>query len=77
MKGSGPRAGRRCRIGATLGFSGLDELLVEVGVGAAFGEELVVGAAFDDVAVVEHKDHVGVADGGEAMGDDEAGAAFE
>ena len=33
-------------------------------------------ALFDDVAVVEHEDEVGVLDGREAVGDDEARAAL-
>ncbi len=33
-------------------------------------------ALLHDVAVVHHQDQVGVADGGQAMGDDEAGAAL-
>jgi len=34
-------------------------------------------AAFDDAAVFEHEDDIGVADGGEAVGHDEAGPAGE
>ena len=37
-------------------------------------EELVVGTLFDDAAVVEDDDEVGIADSGEAVGDDECGA---
>src|SRR6185369_384524 len=37
-------------------------------------EQLGVGAPLDDAAVVNDDDQVGVADGAEAMGDDEAGA---
>jgi hypothetical protein len=47
----------------------------EAGVEAVEGEQLVMGAAFDDFAVAQDEDEVGVADGAEAMGDDEAGAA--
>ena len=43
-------------------------------VEAAEGDELAVGAALDDGAVVHNDDFVGVADGGEAVGDDDAGA---
>jgi hypothetical protein len=53
------------------------EFLVETGVNAAKGEEMVMGAVFDDTAVAENEDLIGVADGGEAMSDDKAGAAFE
>ena len=35
-----------------------------------------MGAAFDDGATVHDDDFVGVADGGEAVGDDDAGAAL-
>jgi hypothetical protein len=52
----------------------LDEAAVEVGVFAAGGEQLFVGTAFDDMAVVEHYNLVGVADGAQAMGDHEAGS---
>lgn len=40
------------------------------------GHEFVVGAALDDLAVVEDHDDVGVLDGGESVGDDENGASF-
>ena len=49
---------------------------VELVVLALLGDELIVGAALDDVAVVEHHDHVGVAHGGQAVGDHEDGAAL-
>ncbi|MFJ4574930.1 hypothetical protein ACIQWV_29750 [Streptomyces sp. NPDC098085] len=49
-----------------------DELgVVEVGVEAAGGDELVVGSLFADVAGFDDEDLVGFADGGEAVGDDE------
>lgn len=57
--------------------SGADEFAVEVGISAAEGDQFVVGPAFDDRAGLEDEDAVGVADGGETMGDDEAGATFE
>ena len=38
-------------------------------VPAASGDELVVRARLDEPAVVEHRDRVGVADGGEPVGD--------
>ena len=43
-------------------------------INAAEGEEVVVAAALDDAAAVHDEDLVGVADGREAVGDDEAGA---
>ena len=50
---------------------------VEAGIEAVFIHELVVVALFDQLAILQHDDPVGAADGGEAVGDDEAGAAFE
>ena len=49
-----------------------DEFAVE----AAEGEELVVGATFDDGAVVEDEDEVGGADGAQAVGDGDSGSAL-
>ena len=46
----------------------------EFGVAATEGEEFVVASAFNDPAVFEDEDLVGVADRGEAVSDDEAGA---
>jgi hypothetical protein len=37
------------------------------------GDELVVGAALDDPALVKHEDLVGGLDGGQPVGDDEQG----
>src|SRR6476659_3204966 len=48
----------------------------EGGVAAAAGQELVVGATLDDLAAVEDEDLVGVADGGEPVGDGHRGAAL-
>ena len=45
--------------------------------GAARGHQLVVRAALDDPAVVEHDDHVGAADRREPVRDDERRAAGE
>lgn len=50
--------------------------VVQVGVEAALGEQFVVCALLDDVAVADHQDHVGVSDRGQAMRDDKAGAAL-
>lgn len=49
---------------------------VKLVVGAVLGHEFFVGAAFDDAAVIEDHDDVGILNGGEAVGDDEDGAAF-
>ena len=48
----------------------------ERSVPAPAGEQLVVGAALDDPAVVEHDDLVGVADGREPVGDRDRRAAL-
>jgi hypothetical protein len=49
---------------------------IEVEVSAVELVELVVGAAFDDATVFDDEDLVGLADGGEAVGDDEGGASL-
>ena len=49
--------------------------LVELVVEAAFGEELLVGALLAELAFVHDEDGVGALDGGEAVGDEDAGAA--
>jgi hypothetical protein len=48
-------------------------LLVEAGVVAVEGQQLVVAAQFDDSAAVEHGDLVGIAHGGDAVGDEDGG----
>ena len=58
--------------GFAVGFHLAEDHVV---VGAAGGHELVVRAALDDAAVFHQQDQVGAADGGEAVGDDERGAA--
>ena len=50
--------------------------IVQIGVEAAQGEQLVVRALLDDVAVANHQDHIGVADRGQAVRDDKARAAL-
>ena len=44
-------------------------------VGALLGDEHIVTALLHDAAVLQHDDAVGVADGREAVGDDDRGAA--
>ena len=44
---------------------------------AFVGEEFLVGAAFDDLAFFDDEDAIRGADGGEAVGDDEADPALE
>ena len=48
---------------------------IELVVGAFFCDQIIVGAPFDDAAVIQHHNAVGIFDGGEAVGDDEHGAA--
>ena len=48
---------------------GLD--LTQASVEAVVGHQLFVGAPLDDAALLRHEDGVRVADGGEAMGDDD------
>src|SRR5918997_1559808 len=50
--------------------------LGEFGEAAALGDELVEGAGLDDTALVEDEDAVGVADGRQAVGDNENGAVL-
>ena len=49
---------------------------VEVGIGAVLRQQFIVRADFEDLAVVENDDARGVADGGEAVGDDKRGAVL-
>jgi coenzyme F420-dependent glucose-6-phosphate dehydrogenase len=59
--------------GGGVDYVGAAELgVVEGGVGAVGGDELVVAALLDDAPVLHHQDEIGIADGGEAMGDHEA-----
>ncbi len=53
----------------------LTQLTHETGIGAACCQQLVVGAAFHDAALVEDDDLVAVTDRRQAVGDDQAGAA--
>ena len=48
----------------------------QFGVAAGEGEEVVVGAVFDDFAVFEDEDAVGETDGAEAMADKDGRFAF-
>src|SRR5713101_4436426 len=50
--------------------------VVEVGVEAVLREQFLVGAFFDDRAVIHDQDQLRVADGGEPVGDNEAGSAL-
>src|SRR5699024_9951957 len=48
---------------------------VQLVILALFGDQFVVAAALDDAALFQDDDAVGVADGGQPVGDDEGGAA--
>ena len=67
------------RQGVMLGLRRLrreERLAAELGVFPLVGEQLGVGALFDDLAHFEHVDAVRVLDGGKAVGDDEGGAVL-
>ena len=49
---------------------------VEVMIDPAIGDELGVGALFDDFAIFHHQDQIGLSDGRNLMGDDERGRAL-
>ena len=49
---------------------------VELGVGTILSQQLGVGAALDDPAVVEYQDQVGGQDRGQAVGNGDRGAAL-
>ena len=50
--------------------------VIKFGIKAVLLEQGFVVALFDDIAVFHDEDKVGVTDGGEAVGDNETGAAF-
>ena len=49
---------------------------IELVVSSLLCKQIVVVAALDDLTVLQHHDGVGVADGGEAVGYHEGGAAL-
>ena len=60
-------------------FSGLHALelaVIELGIKAALRQQSVVVALLHDVAILHHKDDIGLTDGGQAVGHDKAGAAL-
>ena len=62
---------------AAFHFEHLVELRLEqVAVYAALSQQLIVGAALGDAAIGEHQDFVRRHDGGQAVGDDDAGTAL-
>ena len=48
----------------------------ERGIAAAAPQQIVVQAALDDLAALDHQNGVGVHDGMQAMGDDDGGAVL-
>ena len=46
----------------------------QFGEEAVRGDQLVIGPVLDDLSLVEHEDAVALSDGGQAVGDDNAGA---
>ena len=67
---------RGCRVAASFCLIQFGFACIELVIAALEGEEVVVVAALDDLAVFQHHDGVGVSDGGEAVGDDEGGAVL-
>ncbi len=55
----------------------LNKLLIQMGILPAGGDEFFVGAAFDDLAVVDHQYHIRGHDGAQAVGDHERGSTGE
>src|SRR6188768_3069313 len=53
------------------------ERVVKVGISAAPFHQAIVAAFFNDAAMIEHDDAIGVTDGAEAMGDDNRGALVQ
>ena len=56
------------------GLHTLELAVVQLGVEAACGQQFVVVALLHDVAVLHHKDDVGLTDGGQGVRHDEAAA---
>jgi hypothetical protein len=54
----------------------LELAVVQFGIETVASQQFLVFALLHNVAVIHHQDPIRVADGGEAMGDDEAGAAL-
>ena len=55
----------------------LREAFVQPGVDSVVRDQFVVSSVFDDSPMVEHDDLIGVANGTEAMSNDERRAAME
>ena len=67
-------AGSGHRLAHRLGVALVVELgLVQLGVAAAGGQQLGVGAPLDHPAGLDHEDRVGLPDGRQTVGDDDGG----
>src|SRR5690606_23607252 len=74
----GPEGGGRLTNGGAHPGLGSPRLLAllncpQVGVAAAAGQQSIVGALLDDGAVLQHDDSVRIDNGGQSMGDHQAG----
>ena len=67
-----PRPGRGALISIRAAFDRLDLQLDHLAIPAALVHQIGVRALLDDAAMVENDDAIGVHDGAEAVGDDEA-----
>ena len=54
----------------------LELAVIQFGVESAGLQQALVVALLDDVPIAHHQNQVGVADGGQAVGNDKAGAAL-
>ena len=78
-----PRDGSTTRVRRLQGLAarparhGLAEVAREAAERAVLGEQLALGAALDDLAVLDDEDLVGAADGREAVRDDDRRAAVQ
>ena len=50
---------------------------VQLVIGALFGNQFFMAAAFNDASVVKYHNYIGVLDGGKSVGDDEGGSVFQ
>src|SRR6478736_8374660 len=74
---SGGSVLRGCADRRQTGVTGIALLQAEErGIAAAAPQQIVVQAALDDLAALDHEDGVGVHDGMQAVGDDDGGAVL-
>ena len=67
---------RKRYLGLGLNLCPFELAVVEFGVDAFLCQQFLVLTLFHDAPVLHHQDPVSLPDGGEAVGDDEASAAF-